>query len=42
MEEMNIKIIEMVVLGKGNSETKAERRSLSLKGMDIKDAKELR
>jgi hypothetical protein len=39
---MNIKIIETVVLGDGNPETKAERRSLSLKGMDIKDAKELR
>jgi hypothetical protein len=42
MGEMNIKIIEMVVLGNGNSETKSEWRSLSLKGMDIKDAKELR
>jgi hypothetical protein len=39
---MNIKIIEMAVLGNGNPETKAERRSLNLRGMEIKVAQELR
>jgi hypothetical protein len=42
MVERNIKIIETIGLGNGNLQTKIERRSLSLKGMGIKDAKGLR